>query len=83
MHLRNLTFVGAVAVVLSLVQGQTIAQSLNAKPAKSATGTATWTAPRTVDGQPDLQGVWANNNVTPLERPKGPGRPPGTVPGLG
>jgi hypothetical protein len=22
-----------------------------------------------VDGQPDLQGVWANNNATPLERP--------------
>ena len=25
--------------------------------------------PRTVDGQPDLQGTWANNNATPLERP--------------
>jgi hypothetical protein len=30
---------------------------------------ARWTVPRTVDGQPDLQGTWANNNVTPLERP--------------
>ena len=30
----------------------------------------TWTLPRTPDGQPDLQGVWANNNATPLERPK-------------
>jgi hypothetical protein len=28
-----------------------------------------WKAPRTVDGQPDLQGTWANNNATPLERP--------------
>ena len=28
-----------------------------------------WTLPRTPDGQPDLQGVWANNNATPLERP--------------
>jgi len=30
---------------------------------------ARWTAPRTVDGQPDLQGTWANDNATPLERP--------------
>ena len=29
-----------------------------------------WTVSRTIDGQPDLQGVWANNNGTPLERPK-------------
>jgi len=30
---------------------------------------AGWTVPRTVDGTADLQGVWANNSVTPLERP--------------
>jgi hypothetical protein len=29
--------------------------------------------PRTVDGQPDLQGYWTNNTTTPLERPKGLG----------
>jgi len=68
MHFRNLTFVAAVAVVLSLVPGNALAQTVVAKPAKTAN--AAWTAPRTVDGQPDLQGVWANNNVTPLERPK-------------
>ncbi len=30
----------------------------------------TWTAPRTPDGQPDLQGIWTNATITPLERPK-------------
>jgi len=69
MRFRSLTFVTAVAIVLSLVQGQAIAQSLNAKPAKTAAAAGTWTAPRTVDGHPDLQGVWSNNNATPLERP--------------
>ena len=28
------------------------------------------TAPRTPDGQPDLQGFWTNTTYTPLERPK-------------
>ena len=30
----------------------------------------TWTVPRTSDGHPDLQGVWTNKTITPLERPK-------------
>lgn len=28
-----------------------------------------WTAGRTPDGQPDLQGVWTNATITPFERP--------------
>jgi hypothetical protein len=28
-----------------------------------------WTPPHTPDGQPDLQGVWTNSTLTPLERP--------------
>ena len=35
-----------------------------AQPAPSG-----WSLPRTPDGRPDLQGVWANNTATPLERP--------------
>ena len=31
---------------------------------------AQYKAPRAIDGHPDLQGFWANNNATPLERPK-------------
>ena len=28
-----------------------------------------WELPRTIDGHPDLQGVWENNTITPVERP--------------
>jgi hypothetical protein len=35
------------------------------RPAKS------YTAPRTVDGQPNLQGYWSNTTYTPLQRPDG------------
>mgnify|MGYP003317946698 FL=1 len=28
-----------------------------------------WVTPRTVDGQPDLQGLWGNKTITPTERP--------------
>jgi hypothetical protein len=30
---------------------------------------STWSVPRMPDGKPDMQGVWANNGMTPLERP--------------
>ena len=29
-----------------------------------------WTAPRTPDGRPDLQGIWASDSATPLQRPE-------------
>jgi len=31
--------------------------------------TSTDSVPRTTDGHPDLQGIWGNNSITPLERP--------------
>jgi len=38
--------------------------------ARTAAAPGTWTLARTPDGHPDFQGVWANNTVTPLQRPK-------------
>ena len=35
----------------------------------AAQGSKNWTPPRTPDGQPDLQGIWTNATITPLERP--------------
>ncbi len=29
-----------------------------------------WTVPRTSDGRPDLQGIWANDSATPFQRPE-------------
>jgi len=49
------------------------AMLLCALPATSQTAqsqSSDWMVPRTVDGHPDLQGVWANNSATPLERPE-------------
>jgi hypothetical protein len=67
MH-RYLAFAGALAVVVTLARGQVTAQAPVAR-ANTTSVKKTWTLPRTPDGQPDLQGVWANNNATPLERP--------------
>ena len=55
-----------VLVVTIPVSGQapSTAGRTNGAPAKP------YTAPRTPDGQPDLQGFWTNSTYTPLERPK-------------
>src|SRR3989442_3363381 len=39
-------------------------------PAAGQTSKKPWTLLRTPDGKPDLTGVWTNNTVTPLQRPK-------------
>ena len=38
-------------------------------PSPAAQAAKTWTPPRTPDGQPEIQGVWTNSTLTPLERP--------------
>ena len=53
MRARIVTFVVTVAA---------LAVGLSAQTSK-------WSVPRMPDGKPDMQGVWANNGMTPLERP--------------
>ena len=50
-----------VAFILIALLGTTLAAAQAPKK---------WTAPRTPDGQPDLQGFWTNSSYSPLERPK-------------
>jgi hypothetical protein len=38
-------------------------------PAALDAQTRPWKAPRTAEGYPDLQGIWTNATITPLERP--------------
>ena len=45
------------------------AQAPVAPKPRSGEGGGAYRVGRTVDGQPDLQGTWANDNATPLERP--------------
>jgi hypothetical protein len=51
---------------LTLFPGRAFAQASEASTRAPATP-GTWVAPRTPDGQPDLQGVWTNYNSTPFE----------------
>src|SRR3989442_13204107 len=53
--------VGALAIV-TLAGAPAAAQTVD-------TANTTYKAPRTPDGQPDLQGIWNNTVSTPLERP--------------
>jgi hypothetical protein len=68
---RHRPTIGFLAVVFGMgagafsfvAQAQAPASKTSAPPHSSAIA-------RTPDGHPDFQGVWANNTVTPLQRPK-------------
>ena len=62
--------VGLAAVLVTLLAatlpvGRAVVAAQSSSPARE-----TWTVPRTPDGHPDLQGIWTNATLTPLERPR-------------
>jgi hypothetical protein len=58
----------SVFTVLVLTSGTVAGQT--ARPAPAGKTASKWTPSRTPDGQPDLQGVWVFNSLTPMERPE-------------
>jgi hypothetical protein len=56
----------SLATAVALAGGAPVAAQA---PVRGPSG-PTWTVPRTPDGHPDLQGVWTNATLTPLERPE-------------
>jgi hypothetical protein len=72
---RTLAGLAAVIAVGSLGaiplggQGAARTDRVVVQPKPADLGKRGWTAPRTPDGQPDLQGYWTNATFTPLERP--------------
>src|SRR5262245_39367384 len=57
---------GRLAAVVALI----VLAPLPAAPqAQKSSTPANWTAPRTPWGHPDLQGIYTNSTIVPLERP--------------
>src|SRR5207249_8999672 len=69
-NMRNRVLTSMAALMLAIVPAAGQATKAAQKAKTSAAVKGTWTPLRTPDGQSDLQGVWTNNSVTPLQRPK-------------
>ena len=63
--MKSSVLIGIVVLAAIPIAGQ---QPPSAVKTSGAAAKA-YKAPRTPDGQPDLQGIWTNATTTPLERP--------------
>jgi hypothetical protein len=63
MTLRFIVSLSAVGLTLAAQESKTPAKSSPTSKPRS------WTVPRTPDGHPDLQGIWNNATLTPMDRP--------------
>lgn len=67
MTTRSLVSISVVGILSAILSSQ--AATAQAPPSKA------YKAPRTQDGQPDLQGYWSNTSYTPLQRPDNVNKP--------
>ena len=64
---RLLASIGVLTVMLAApLPGQAPTAPAKSSPRDKA---GSWILPRTPDGHPDLQGIWTNATLTPIERP--------------
>ena len=72
MHRRSRWFLPSAGAIVALAGILALPVSVAAQSSSGAAQEAeSYTAPRTADGHPDLQGFWTNQTYTPLERPDG------------
>src|ERR671933_14111 len=60
----------AVVIGLAMLVGVPAPRAQSHPPPPNGKAASPWMPQRLPDGHPDFQGVWANNTVTPLQRPK-------------